>query len=105
MEMADNVFVRCGDFGWSDLGTWGSIFEHLQKDGNGNHLSHPRMLTYNASGNIIRSANDKCVVIEGLDNYIVVDTDNVLLICNLKNEQMIRQFVNDVKLNLGDEYI
>jgi mannose-1-phosphate guanylyltransferase len=105
MEMADNVFVRCGDFGWSDLGTWGSIFEHLQKDGNGNHLSHPRMLTYNASGNIIRSANDKCVVIEGLDNYIVVDTDNVLLICSLKNEQMIRQFVNDVKLNLGDEYI
>ncbi|MCX7986101.1 MAG: mannose-1-phosphate guanylyltransferase [Bacteroidales bacterium] len=105
MEMADNVFVRCGDFGWSDLGTWGSIFEHLQKDENGNHLSHRKILTYNSSRNIIRSDNDKCVVVEGLDDYIVVDTSNVLLICSLKNEQMIRQYVNDVKLNFGEEYI
>ncbi|MGC8823865.1 MAG: mannose-1-phosphate guanylyltransferase [Bacteroidales bacterium] len=105
MEMADNVFVRCGDFGWSDLGTWGSIFEHLQKDENGNHRSHPRILAYNASHNIIRSEANKCVVVEGLDDYIVVDTNNVLLICSLKNEQMIRQYVNDVKLNFGEEYI
>ncbi len=105
MEMADNVFVRCGDFGWSDLGTWGSIFEHLQKDDNGNHLGHSRMLTYNAYRNMIRSKEGKCIVIEGLEDYIVVDTDNVLLICSLKNEQMIRQFVNDVKLNFGEDYI
>jgi mannose-1-phosphate guanylyltransferase len=105
MEMADNVYVMCGDFGWSDLGTWGSIFEHLKKDAEGNHLSHKKVLVYNSSRNIIHADVNKCVVIEGLEDYIVVDTSNVLLICSLKNEQMIRQFVNDVKLSFGDEYI
>ncbi len=105
MEMANNVFVMCADFGWSDLGTWGSIHEHLQKDTQNNHLSHKNILVYNTNRSIIHANKNKCVVVEGLDDFIIIDTDDVLLICSLKNEQMIRQFVNDVKLNCGEQFI
>lgn len=105
MEMSDNVFVMCSNFGWSDLGTWGSIYEHLQKDSKGNHSNHNKVLLYNTQNSIIHAHSDKCFVVEGLEDYILIDTPDVMLICSMKNEQMIRQFVNDVKLNFGEEYI
>jgi mannose-1-phosphate guanylyltransferase len=105
MEMAQNVCVICSDFGWSDLGTWGSLFEHSVKDKEGNHVKGENVFIYNSNNCIISGSEKKCVVVEGLNDYVVVDTDDILLICKLKDEQMIKQFVGDVKLKLGDSIV
>lgn len=105
MEKAQNVFVYCADFGWSDLGTWGSLYEHSAKDGNGNHIKGEKVFLYNTSNSIINVSTDKLVVAHGLTDHIVVESDGVLLICKMKDEQMIKQFVNDVKLKLGEDYL
>jgi mannose-1-phosphate guanylyltransferase len=105
MEKADNVNVVLSDFGWSDLGTWGSLYTHLQKDKNENGVIGKNVLLYESSGNVIKAPNDKLVVIQGLDEHIVIDTGDVLLICNLKDEQKIKQMVNDIKISKGDHYV
>lgn len=105
MEKAKNVYVLCTDFGWSDLGTWGSMYDHSKKDSFKNHIKGQNVFTYNTDNCIINISNDKCVVVQGLSDYIVVDSEDILLICKMKDEQMIKQFVNDVKLKLGDTYI
>lgn len=104
MEKAHNVFVRCSDFGWSDIGTWGSLYQHSPKDANGNVESQQCML-YDTHGCIIKTARNKLTVIEGLKDYIVVDHNNVLMICPKSNEQNIKKFIDDAKFNIGDEYI
>jgi mannose-1-phosphate guanylyltransferase len=104
MEKAANVFVLCTNFGWSDLGTWGSMYEHSKKDGFGNHTKGQNVFTYDSKNCIINVSPDKCVVVQGLSDYIVVDSNDILLICKMKDEQLIKQFVNDVKLKLGDTY-
>lgn len=105
MEKASNVFVLCSDFGWSDLGTWNSVYEHSEKDKNQNVFKGKNIVTYNSKNNIIKSHQDKLIVVQGLDNYIIVESDNALLICKKDEEQLIRQFVNDIKINKGEEYI
>lgn len=105
MEKAANVYVLCSNFGWSDLGTWGSMYEHSKKDSFGNHTKGQNVFNYDTKNCIINVSNEKCVVVQGLSDYIVVDSENILLICKMKDEQLIKQFVNDVKLKLGDEYI
>jgi len=105
MEKADNVYVLCSDFGWSDLGTWGSLYEKLKKDKNKNTINGNTVFDYDVKRSIIRVPDDKLVVIQGLEDYIVIDTDDILLICKKGDEQKIKQFVNDVKLSKGDEYI
>jgi len=105
MEKATNVFVLCTNFGWSDLGTWGSMYEHSKKDSSGNHIKGQNVFTYNTENCIINISNDKCVIVQGLSDYIVVDSKDILLICKMKDEQLIKQFVNDVKLKLGDTYV
>lgn len=103
MEKAENVSVVLSDFGWSDLGTWGSLYTHLDKDDKGNGLVGKTLL-YESSENVIFNNNTKkLTVIQGLDNYIVVDTKDALLICKRDSEQMIKQFVGDVK-KLGGDY-
>lgn len=97
MEKAENVYVICSDFGWSDLGTWGSLYMHLPKDDKAN-TGGANILLYNTENSLINIADDKLAVIQGLDNYIVVDTENVLLICRKEDEQQIKNFVNDVTL-------
>ncbi|MBP5260042.1 MAG: mannose-1-phosphate guanylyltransferase [Paludibacteraceae bacterium] len=106
MEHAQQVYVLCGDFGWSDLGTWGSLYEQLDKDGDGNaHLSC-RMLSYDSQDNIVVLPKGKLAVLQGLKGYIVVESDDALLICRKSEEQRIRQFVNDVNmLPDGNQYI
>ncbi len=103
MEKSNKVFVIPADFGWSDLGTWGSLYEHKELDDHGNALVGKKILSYDSNGNIVRMPKDKIAVIEGLKEYIVVDTPEALLICKMSNEQMIKGFVNDVKLSFGDE--
>jgi mannose-1-phosphate guanylyltransferase len=105
MEKAENVYVICADFGWSDLGTWGSLYTHLDKDDSNNALSKNNVFAYNSSNCVINVSDNHLAVVHGLDGYIVVESDGILLICKKEDEQRIRDFVNDVKMKKGDEYI
>ena len=105
MEKASNVCVCAANFGWSDLGTWGSLYEVSEKDENLNVIAGNRVKTYGTNGCIINVPSEKAVVLQGLEDFIIVDNDNVLLICKKDNEQQIRQYVNDVELNYGEKYI
>jgi len=105
MEKAANVYVLPADFGWSDLGTWGSLYENLRRDDNGNSVVGKNVLIYDSSNCIVNMPNDKVVVLQGLKDYIVVESENVLLICRKADEQQIRQFVNDVKLEKAEKYV
>lgn len=105
MEKAENVYVLSSDFGWSDLGTWGSLYAIRQKDENKNSIIGKNVMTYDTNNCVINVGGDKLVVLQGLDDYIVVDEDNVLLICKKEDEQNIRQFVTDVKTEKGDKFI
>ena len=105
MEKANNVFVLCSDFGWSDLGTWGSLYERLSKNKEDNSITGKNVFTYNTKNCLINIPDDKLVVIHGLSDYILVESDNILLICEKKDEQKIKQFVNDVKLKKGEDFI
>ena len=97
LERADNVFVIPADLGWSDLGTWTSVFENAEKDENQNAKSF-NSITYNTEGSIIRIKNrEKTAVIDGLKNYIVIDTEKALLICPRNNDQLIKQYVADLE--------
>lgn len=97
MEKSDNVFVMQSDFGWSDLGTWGALYDYTQKDKNENAVIGNVNL-YDSSNNMITLPNNKIAVVDGLHDYIIVDSGDKLLICKKENEQKIRQFVNDIKL-------
>ena len=105
MEKASNVYVLAADFGWSDLGTWGSLFENRPKDKSSNAVVGKNVILYDSSNCIVNMPTDKVVVLEGLNDYIVVDSDNVLLVCRKADEQQIRQFVNDVRLEKGEKYV
>lgn len=105
MEKAKNVFVRASIIGWSDLGTWGSLYTHIKKDTHGNAIVGKQVMLYNSKNCVVHVPNDKLVVIEGLDDYIVVESDNILLICKKQDEQQIRTFVNDVKVSKGDKFV
>ena len=105
MEKASNVYVLCSDFGWSDLGTWNSVYEHSSKDKNGNAVKSDATILYNSKNNIIKSEKGKLIVTQGLNDFIIVDTSDVLLICKKDDEQLVRQFVNDAKMLKGEKYI
>ena len=105
MEKADNVYVMAVDFGWSDLGTWGSLFEICSKDPYNNAIVGDNVMTYETKNCIVNVPKEKLVVVQGLDGYIVVEDSGTLLICKKTDEQQIRQFVDDVKVQKGDNYI
>lgn len=105
MEKARNVFVMSADFGWSDLGTWGSLYEHTSQDENKNAVIGKNVMLYDTSNCIVNMPKDKLVVLQGLDDYIVVESDNILLVCRKSEEQKIRQIVNDVRLSKGERFI
>lgn len=105
MEKAQNVRVFAADFGWSDLGTWGALYNIRPKDEAQNTIVGKRVKTYNTTNSIINMPKDKIVILEGLDNYIVVENDGVLLVCRKDNEQLIRQYVTDVQVDFGDKFI
>ncbi len=105
MEKAENVYVLISDFGWSDLGTWGSLYEQLEKDEKQNSVTGKHVFLYDSSGNIVNVQDDKLVVLHGLNDYIVVQNENVILICRLEEEQKIKQFVNEIKAEIGDELL
>lgn len=92
MEKSDKIFTIPADFGWSDLGSWGSLKTLLDKDSNGNACVGTGIKLYDSHDNIVHVADERKVVIEGLDGYIVAERNGALLICRLKNEQKIKEF-------------
>ncbi len=104
MERSSNVWVRCSEFGWSDLGTWGSIYQHSAKDESGNTLRTDNF-TFETENCIIKLPQGKIAVLEGLKDYIVVDTEDVLMVCPRKAEQHIKRFVETVKFETGEKHI
>ena len=105
MEKAENVYVQLCDFGWADLGTWGALHEASPKDTNKNVIINGYTLLYDCKDNIIAMPEGKLAVLQGLDDYLIADNDNVLLICKKDDESIIRRYVNDVQVKLGDEYV
>lgn len=105
MEKAHEVSVLCAEFGWSDLGTWGSLYDISPKDEHRNVTLKCDSLTYDSEDNIIVLPKGKLAVVQGLKDYIVVESNNVLLICKKEEEQRIRHFVTDAKMQLGEDYV
>ena len=105
LEKAQNVYVLTADFGWSDLGTWRSLYELSDKDAQNNVSLKCRSLLYESKDNIIVLPEGKLAVVQGVEDLIITETENVLLICKKSEEQRIRQFVNDVKVKIGEEYV
>ncbi|MTI22180.1 mannose-1-phosphate guanylyltransferase [Fulvivirga sp. RKSG066] len=102
MEKAQNVYTVLGDFGWSDLGSWNSLHEQLDKDDEGNAIRGNVML-YDTSESIVYTSKDKLTIVQGLDDYLVAECDNVLLICKKSDEQKFRDFVADIKEKKGKQ--
>lgn len=105
MEKADNVYVSLGDFGWSDMGTWTALYDLSNKDDNGNVTLKSDSLLYDCKNNIVALGEGKLAVIEGLEGYLVAESDNVLLICPKDKEQTIRKYVTDTQVKLGEKFI
>lgn len=105
MEKADNVYMLCVDFGWADLGTWGSIFDIATKDVSNNAVFETKALLYESENNIIELEDkDRVAVVQGLSDYIIAESGNVLMICKKKDENRIKQFMADAFLKYGDKY-
>ena len=105
MEKAPNVYVETVDIGWSDLGSWKALYDVAPHDLHGNVTQGCRLVESDCSGSIFAVAGEKVIVASGLKDYIVADNDNTLLICPTADEQKIRQFVNDVRTQFGEEYV
>lgn len=105
MEKADNVYVISADIGWSDLGTWGSIYTHLKHDKEGNAVMGKNVMLYDSKDCIVNVPKDKLVVLQGLEGYIVVEANDCLLVCKKEDEQKIKEFVMDVKINKGEKFV
>lgn len=97
MEKAENVYVVLSDFGWSDIGTWGSLYTHIEKDDDHNAIVGDKVRVYDSSDNIVFVPKDKRVVLQGLEGYIVVEANDTLLVCRKEDEQLIKKFVGDIK--------
>ena len=105
MEKADNVYIIPSSFGWSDLGTWNSAFEHLPKDESNNAITANEVLVFDTINCMIQSPQGKLLVLQGLEDFIVVDSEDVLLICKKEKEQEIKEYVSEVKRNKGEKYL
>jgi len=105
MEKADNVYTLAVDFGWSDLGTWGSLYSIRKKDKQKNAIMGNNVMLYDSENCIVNVPKDKLVVLQGLDDFIVVEEDNALLVCKKSDEQQIRNFVNDIKTRQGEKFV
>lgn len=104
MEKAKNVHVIPSDFGWSDLGTWGSLYELSDKDENENVTLHSDATYYDSHGNIVTLPKGHLAVVQGLEDCIVAESDGVLLICKRDAEQQIRQFFMDAEVKFEGKF-
>ncbi len=105
MEKAEQVFVVPGDFGWSDLGTWGSLYTHVPKDAHGNAAIGAQVRLHDCTNTMVHVQDDRLVVLQGLDDHIVVSTKDALLVVRKHDEQKIKQFVELAGKEFGEKYI
>ncbi len=106
MEKAENVYVLSTDFGWSDLGTWSSIYQLASKDDVGNAvISADKVVMNNSSNCLVKVPKDKLVILNGLHDFIVIESNNILMVCPKEEEQNVKQIVADVKNKFGAEYV
>ena len=105
MEKSQNVYVETVDFGWNDLGTWGSLYDISPKNRDANVTQNCNVMAYNSTGNIFAVNGEKLVVVDGLSDFIIADAGDVLLICPKDQEQRIKQMVNDAKARYGEKYL
>ena len=105
MEKAENSLVVLADLGWSDLGTWGSLYEQIEKDANNNAVIGDKIISYHSSNNIIMAPKDKLIVTHGLNDFIVVENENMLLICKKEDEQNIKTIVKDIGEKYGNKHV
>lgn len=105
MEKAENVYVLPGDFGWSDLGTWTSVYDLSEKDYMGNVSAPPEhVIAYDSTNCMIRTSENKLVIIKGLNEYIVVDSPDALMICPKNEEQEVKKIVADIRDKFGGKF-
>lgn len=105
MEKADNAMVYAANFGWSDLGTWSALYDLQKKDDKLNAVVGNHVKLYDASKCVVNMPRNKVVIIQGLDDYIVAENNNVLIICKKSEEQQVRQYVTDVQVDFGREFV
>ena len=105
LEKADNVYTIPGDFGWSDLGTWGALYDESKKDDNANVIQGDNILVYDSANCLVRAPNNKLVILRGLEDYIVVDENDALLIYPKSKEQEIKQVTETIKKLKGKAYL
>ena len=105
MEKAENVYVIPSSFGWSDLGTWNSAYENYEKDQQNNAVAGENVMLIESSDCMIHAQDNKLLLLQGLQGYIVVDTEDVLLICKKEKEQDIKDYVNDVRRKKGERFL
>jgi mannose-1-phosphate guanylyltransferase len=103
MEQSDQVYVIPAEFGWSDLGSWNSLYDLKEKDKK-NNVIEGNVILYDTENSYIKVNSDKLVVVQGLDNYLVNESDNVILICKLDGEKKFREFVANAKKK-GKDFI
>ena len=105
MEKADNVYVWLSTFTWSDLGSWGSLFDNSQKDAN-NNVVNAETLTYDTRNSVIKASPGKLIVAQGLNGYLIGAFDNVVIVCEKDKEELFRRVVNDLKSKPnGNEFL
>ena len=105
LEKAKNVYVLTADFGWSDLGTWSSLYESKEKDMEGNVISGDNILIYDSKNCIMDISDEKVAIVHGLDGYIIAESNDTLMICKKEDEDQIKKFVTDVRINKGDSLV
>lgn len=106
LEKSDNVYVMKCDFGWADLGTWHGVYESLSKREGDNVIIDSDVILEDATNNIIKLSKGKLGVINGLDDYIIAEKDNVLLICKKEDSSaLVRKYVNEVQIKKGEEFV
>jgi mannose-1-phosphate guanylyltransferase len=104
MEKAQNVYVIRSSFGWSDLGTWNSLYQQLDKNKHGN-VVHGQSIEMRSTGNIVYGDKSKLIVLNGVKDMVVIDMPDVLLVCDRNDEQFIREIVAEVKKQHGDRFV
>jgi mannose-1-phosphate guanylyltransferase len=105
MEKADNVYVIPASFSWSDLGTWNSAWENMERDYLENAVAGKNVMIVDSTKCMVHAPDGKLMLLQGLDDFIIVDTKDVLLICKKDKEQEIKDFVAEIKRNKGDKYL
>jgi len=105
LEKSENVYVIPSSFGWSDIGSWDSVYEDMQKDYLGNAVSGKHVLVVDATKCMVNAPDKKLIILQGLDDFVVVDTQNILLICKKDKVPEIKDYVAEVKRNFDEDYL